>query len=115
MLVTFKYHDDRTRVTVLAVSGRLETNDVFKFKEDMENHLARGCNRVILNLGELQFMNSMGLGVVVSLLKNIRKGGGDLKLVELTPNIKTLFEITRLDGIIDIFDTERQAMDKFGA
>ncbi len=113
MELTLKTFDEKNKVTVLSVKGRLETNDVFKFKEEMESYIDRGQQRIVLSMAELQFMNSMGLGVVVSLLKRIRKSGGDLKLVELTPNIKTLFEITRLDSIIDIFDEERQGLEKF--
>ena len=58
-------------------------------------------------------MDSSGLGVLVAILKLLKKNNGQMKIVELTPTIKKVFELTRLSNFFDIYDTEEDALKNF--
>ena len=91
--------------TVLAVTGELDMATAPAVRERLHGLLAAGHDRLIVDLGEVGFLDSTALGVLVGLLKRVRTQGGDLRLVCNQPRVLKVFEITRLDQAFTIHDS----------
>ena len=74
--------------------------------------MAKGHNKVILNLHDLQYMNSTGLNILISVLTKTRNAGGDTYLCRLSQSVRTLFIVTKLDQVFQIFPSETDAVEK---
>lgn len=101
-------------VAILEVKGNLmggsETTDIHKRVKDL---VANGVKKVVIDLGKVAWMNSTGLGTLMSSLTTMRNGDGDLKLARTTEKVKSLFMITKLITIFETFDTVGEAVDSF--
>lgn len=98
-------------VAVLDLVGRLtSTEGVGKLGGRVATLLADGQTRVVLNLGQLSYMDSSGLGEMVSCYSKLQKAGGVIKLAQTTDRIQDLLAITRLVTIFDSYDTEALAV-----
>ena len=75
--------------------------------------LERDINKIIINLKNLSRISSLGIGAIMRALAIVRDSGGDLRLAGLDPNVKSIFEITKLIGVIQIFDQSDQAITSF--
>ncbi|MDM8539816.1 STAS domain-containing protein [Desulfococcaceae bacterium HSG7] len=90
---------------------RLDTSVIPAFKEQINNLIDEGNHFIVLNLSKVGFMDSSGLGSVVSIRKKIRaEGDGDLTICELKNNVKDLFNLTRMDRKIKIYTSEDEAV-----
>ncbi len=101
-------------VAVIALKGKLmggpETMAIHtKVKELIES----GVKKVVIDLGKVSWMNSTGLGALMSSMTSLRNADGDLKLTHVTDKVKSLFMITKLITIFDTFDTEEEAIASF--
>ena len=74
-----------------------------------------GQKKIVLNLGGIAYMDSSGLGELVTGMKAVRQSGGDLKLLNLTKKINDILQITRLYSVFDIYKDETQALASFRA
>ncbi len=74
-----------------------------------------GDKKIVLNLGDVPYIDSAGLGEVVRTYTTVSRQGGSLKLLNLTKRIKDLLAITKLLTVFDSFDTENEAVTSFGA
>jgi anti-sigma B factor antagonist len=90
--------------------GRIDMETSAAFKTALEQLLSTGQKRVVLNLSQVAFMDSAGLGAIMSLFRQIN-GDGSLHVCGLHPRIKTLFDITRLTRVIGVHTTEAEAVD----
>jgi len=97
----------------LNLKGRLDIASSATLKDDILRHVARGQNRIILNLAQVDFINSSGLGTLVSILKEVRLAKGRLVLSNLASYVQEIFEITQLSNIFEIFASEADAQDVF--
>ncbi|MGM7724399.1 anti-sigma factor antagonist [Metabacillus sp. Hm71] len=91
--------DDKKMVSV---AGEIDAFTAPKLREALMPHAEMPNPNLIVNLKQVSYMDSTGLGVFVGLLKVIRKNNGQLNLVELSDRLERLFSITGLDDIIDI-------------
>jgi anti-sigma B factor antagonist len=69
---------------------------------------------VVFDLRELRFVDSSGLGAILSCLRQLNAKGGDLKLCEMTKPVRALFELVRMHKIFDIYVTKEQALRALG-
>jgi anti-sigma B factor antagonist len=76
--------------------------------------LSKGHKRILFNLGDVNYIDSSGLGHLVSAFTSVRKQGGELKLLNLTNKVHDLMQITKLYTIFDILDDEAAAVKSFG-
>ena len=95
-----------------AEEGSLEASNVIDFREAVMGLLKEG-DKVVLDLGNVNFMDSSGLGAIVALGKSLAEGGGELKLANITPQVRTVFELTRLHQAFEIYDTVEEAAASF--
>ncbi len=100
-------------VAILSLVGRLDLTNASTLKETSKDVLANEAKKMILNMGEVDFINSSGLGALVSILKEVRSSRGSMKLTNLAPYVKEIFDITQLSNIFDIFPDEKQALASF--
>jgi anti-sigma B factor antagonist len=76
--------------------------------------LSNGHKQILLNLGDVNYIDSSGLGALVSFFTNARKQGGELKLLNLTDRVTDLMQMTKLHTVVDVRDDEAVAVKSFG-
>lgn len=97
---------------IVSISGDIDAYHSPKLKEEMEKYLTGEAKEILLDLSDVPYIDSAGLGTLVSILRETRNFKKGLKLIGLRPNIKRIFEMTRLDKIFDIFDTIEESKVK---
>ncbi len=100
-------------VAVLCLHGRLDLTSASSLKEVSKEVLAGEAKNMILNMDKVDFINSSGLGALVSILKEVRNSQGNMRLTNLAPYVKEIFDITQLTNIFEIFPDEKQAISSF--
>ena len=101
-------------VTVLDLKGRLTLNEgTQQLKETFDRLTASGTKRIVLNLQEVSYVDSGGLGELVRSLAAVGRHGGSLKLINLTSKITDLLVITKLLTVFDSYDSESAALSSF--
>jgi len=104
---------DAGNATIIAMSGRLDLSNGGKLKEEIKTLLTEGKTSIHLNLSEVEFVNSSGLGALVSMMKEIRIHRGRLTLSNLADYVQEIFDITQLSHIFEIFSTEEEALKSY--
>ncbi|MBI4365418.1 MAG: STAS domain-containing protein [Deltaproteobacteria bacterium] len=100
-------------VAVLRCHGSLDAESVGVFRKTTQTLCQQGVDRFVVDGGALTFIDSMGLGALISLLRRVRGSDGEVKVSALTPDVRSIFEITRLNRLFDICATAAQACQKF--
>jgi anti-sigma B factor antagonist len=102
-------------VVIVDVSGRITLGDGggMILKDKMRSLVQQGQKKVLLNLGEVNYMDSAGLGEIVQAYATVTKNGGAVKLLNVTKRIKDLLSITKLLTVFDTFDSEADAVTSF--
>ena len=104
---TRKFED----VSVLDLSGKLTIGEpVLLLRETLRSSVNEGERKFILNLGDVSYIDSSGLGELVSSYTTIRNKGGDVKLLKLTSKTKDLLQMTKLLTVFDVYDDEGKAI-----
>jgi anti-sigma B factor antagonist len=102
------------RIAVLDLAGRLTSTDgTGLLKAAVDRLIAEGHKSVVLNLSQLSYMDSGGLGEMISCHSAASRVGGSIKLAHTTEKIQDLLSITKLITVFDTFDTEQLALDSF--
>jgi len=97
-------------VVVVEVDGQLIVGNRQELKQKVLDALEAGDKKFLIDFSKTGYIDSSGLGVLVSLSKKIRDEGGDLRLAGLNDDLKTLFELTKLDTLFAITDTATEAL-----
>lgn len=95
------------------LKGRLDLTSSSELKEKVKEYLDQGKVNIILDLAQVDFINSSGLGILVSTLKEVRTVKGRIALCSLAPYVQEIFEITQLSHIFDIYPGEEEAFSTF--
>lgn len=97
-------------VTVLDLSGRFDAHTASNVAAALEKVASAAPAKVVINLGDVNFMDSTALATLVQGMKRCRQAGGDLCLCRLQPQVRIIFELTRLDKAFDIYPSEAEAL-----
>ncbi len=111
--MTLSVLKERNGVVVVAVDGQLIVGNRQELKQKILDALEAGDRKFLIDFTRTGYIDSSGLGVLVSLSKKIRDQGGDLRLAGLNEDLKTLFELTKLDTLFAISDTAAEALTAF--
>ena len=111
--MAFNVRKDPGGVVVIEVDGQLIVGNRQELKQRVLDALEAGDRKFLIDFTKTGFIDSSGLGVLVSLSKKIRDEGGDLRLAGLNEDLKTLFELTKLDTLFAIADSAQQALTAF--
>jgi len=90
----------------------LDASNVAEFKRDMAPILETQ-RELVLDLRRLRFVDSSGMGAILSCLRQLSAKGGDLKLCGMTRQVRTVFELVRMHRIFDIYPTQEEAVRAF--
>ena len=103
-------------VTIIDVNGRMTLGEGQELLRDKVNSLIQqGQKKLVLNLAEVPYIDSAGLGEIVRTYTTVSRQGGALKLLSLTKRIQDLLAITKLLTVFETFDGENEAVKSFGA
>lgn len=101
-------------VVILDASGRITLGEgASHFRDALRDLQAKGNNRLLLNLGDVSYLDSSGLGELVSAYNAVQGGGGEMKLLHLSKRVHDLLQITKLITVFEVFDDEALALRSF--
>ena len=101
-------------VTILDLSGRITLGEgSVQLRDAIRDLLAKGSKLILLNLADVNYIDSSGIGELVSAYTTVRNQGGELKLLNLTKKVHDLLQITKLYTVFDVKDDEATAIASF--
>jgi anti-sigma B factor antagonist len=101
-------------VMIVDLSGRITLGEGSVILRDtVRNLLGKGSKKILLNLGDVSYIDSSGIGELVSAYTTVRNQGGELKLLNLTKKVHDLLQITKLYTVFDVKDDETSAVKAF--
>ncbi|MBK8227213.1 MAG: STAS domain-containing protein [Flavobacteriales bacterium] len=104
---------DLQGIPVFHMKGRLmDQQQADRLMEALDRELAKGPVSVVLDMGELQYMNSTGLNILISVLTSTRNKGGDTLIARVSHSVRQLFVVTKLDSVFIITGTVDEAIEK---
>ena len=110
--MSFSIHKQQD-IVIVEVDGHLIVGNRQELKQKVLDEIAGGATKVLVDFARAGYIDSSGLGVLVSLAKRLRDEGGELRLCNLNDDLRTLFELTKLDTLFSIADTRERALDRF--
>ncbi len=101
-------------VTVIDASGKITLGEgASTFRDAVRDLVAKGSKKLLLNLSNVTYIDSSGIGEMVSGFTTVTNHGGNLKLLGLSKRIKDLLQITKLYTVFEVFDDEASAVRSF--
>jgi anti-sigma B factor antagonist len=105
---------DAGDVTVLGLAGEMTLDDgELAFRRRIHELIERGRVKIVVDLGEVSYMDSSGVGMIAAKLKTVRESGGDIRLVHLTRRSERLLKTLRLLGAFHTFEDRDEAVRSF--
>lgn len=101
-------------VTIVDLSGRITLGEgSVVLRDTVRDLIGKGNKKILLNLGDVNYIDSSGIGELVSAFTTVRNQGGELKLLNLTKKVHDLLQITKLYTVFDVKDDETSAVKSF--
>ena len=101
-------------VTIVDLSGRITLGEgSVVLRDTVRDLLSKGQKMILLNLGDVNYIDSSGIGELVSGFTSVTNSGGQLKLLNLTKRVKDLLQITKLYTVFDVHEDEAEAVRSF--
>jgi len=101
-------------ITIVDMSGRITLGEgSVVLRDSIRDLIGKGQKKILLNLGDVTYIDSSGIGELVSAFTAVRREGGELKLLKLTKKVHDLLQITKLYTVFDIKDDEATAIQAF--
>ncbi len=104
---------EREGVTILGLKGRVTVGEVTPVRDKIAGLLAAGHPRIVLDLADVEYIDSTGLGNLVISYTQVKKAGGGLKLMRLNKRNVELLALTRLHTVFEVFGDEINAVNSF--
>ena len=102
-------------VTIVDISGRIVLGEESAALRELVNDLlSKGHKKILFNLGDVTYIDSSGLGYLISAFTSVRRQGGELKLLNLTKKVHDVMQIAKLYTVFDVKDNEAAAVESFG-
>jgi len=102
-------------IAVLDCAGRIVFGDESSLLRDTAKKMINENKRIVLNLSGVNYIDSGGLGTLVSLFTTAQKAGGSIKLANLTERVGDLLQVTKLLTVFEVYDSEEKALDSYRA
>lgn len=114
MLTNFEFDaKEKDGVVIIKIKGELDALVAPKLKEKFMKYAEQSKVKFIIDFSELLHINSLAMGILRARLKEVKENSGDIKLINLSSHIATIFEMVGLDEIFNIYPTEEEAMAAF--
>ena len=113
--MAFSYKMDKTGdLAILEMGGRLvDKSEAVEVSVEVEEELEAGTSKFIIDLSDLEYMNSTGLNIMINLMNKSRNNGGEAVIVGASPRIKSLFTVTKLHSVFKMKDNRQEALAYF--
>ncbi len=105
--------EESNGISIFRIEGDIDINSSPEVKKSFDAAIKGKKEKILVNLESVNYVDSSGLATLVEILKNMRSYGGKLKLTNLSPKVRGLFEITKLDKLFDIVPGEKEAISSF--
>ena len=102
-------------IAALDCAGRIVFGDESSLLRDTAKKMINENKRIVLNLSGVSYIDSGGLGTLVSLFTTAQKAGGSIKLANLTERVGDLLQVTKLLTVFEVYDSEEKALDSYRA
>ena len=103
--------ESKNEITVARLEGRLDAAAVRNHRDELKKATEGLDKWMVLNMDKVDFIDSSGLGLIVSLVRNARENSADVAISNLSPQAQTLFELTRMTRIFSIYADENTAIE----
>lgn len=100
-------------VTVVRIDGQLTVGNRQELKTAVQQAVDAGARKFVLDCAGTSYIDSSGLGALVTIAKRVREVGGEIRLAALNDDLRSLFELTKLDTLFPIFPDAGQGLDGF--
>ncbi len=100
-------------IVIFDINGEIDLYNAPEIKEKIKDELNKNKVNVVINLDRVSYIDSSGIGVLISSLSNLKKIGGALKLINVYASVRKVFELTKLTSFFDIYDNESDAISAF--
>lgn len=104
---------ENSDVTVIVIEEDLGSYVASDLRETLEDFLISKTQKIIVNMGKVDHINSTGVGAIVGAAKRIRQRGGDVKVCGLSDTIKRTFDLTGASSVVEIYESESSAIAAF--
>lgn len=105
--------EKKGKVVILKCTGSLDAECISQFKKASLKLVEEGNRYFVIDAGGLTFVDSMGLGAIISLMRRVQADRGEVKIASLCPDVRMIFELTRLHRVFDICANASEACQKF--
>ena len=103
-------------VTIVDLSGQIKLGEgTSVLRDTVKDLLGKGQKKILLNLGDVDYVDSVTVGVLISALTSVRNQGGELKLLHVTKKVRAVLQITKLDTVFHVLDDETAAIAAFNS
>ncbi len=103
----------KSDISIIRVGGYIDTTTSAELERALDSLLKAGVTRIIIDLGNVDYISSAGWGIFISEIKGIRERGGDLNLARMIPDVYEVFELLEFHYILKAYDTIEEAMKGF--
>lgn len=103
-------------IVIIDLSGQLTLGESSAaIRDEVRDQTSQGSRKILLNLANVTYIDSAGLGELTAAYTSVKNRGGELKLLNLTKRVHDLMQITKLYTVFDVYDEEKKAIASFGA
>jgi len=103
--------EQKEGIAVCYIKGEVNINTVSALKESFKTLLDGDSKKVVLNMSEVDYIDSLGLATLIKFYRDLEENGGGLALSNITPKIGSIFRITKVDKALNLFETEEDALN----
>lgn len=100
-------------VVILDIDGEIDLYNAPEIKDTIKQQMDGGHKKIIINLENVSYIDSSGIGALISSLSNLKKIGGGLKIIHVYDSVRKVFELTKLTSFFDIYDSEDEAINAY--
>jgi anti-sigma B factor antagonist len=110
IMVISKAHESCPDQQVLEVAGYIDTTTSAEFEREIKSLIQSKRYKIIVDLSRVSYISSAGWGIFISVIREIRENGGDLRLVGMVPDVYEVFELLEFQNILEAFATVEEAV-----
>ena len=101
-------------IVIIDLSGQITLGDASAaLRDEVRDQSGHGFKKILLNLADVTYIDSAGLGELTAAFTSVKNRGGELKLLNLTKRVHDLMQITKLYTVFDVYDDEKKAIASF--
>jgi anti-sigma B factor antagonist len=108
-----RVESSRPGAAVVRIDGRLDLVTAGEAKQQMVEAIEGGQRRLVLDMAQVEFVDSSGLGAIVGVLKAARQAGGDVRIASPTGQLRSILELTMLDRVVHPYESVEEALTGF--